>query len=290
MKYGANTLIWAESFGPEHYELLPRLKQQGFDGVEFPVFAPDSFNAREIRRELQENGLSCTICSILPQGKSIISPEAAERQAGIDHLTRAIEKTAEVGATILAGPMYSPVGFFTGKRRTDEEWKRAVESWQQLFPVLEQYDVSVALEPLNRFETHFLNTAGDGAKLVSEIGSTRVGLLFDTFHANIEEKSLAAALKTAAPHLLHVHTCENDRGAPGSGHIGWDEVFDTLDAINYDGWLTIESFGFSLGEVSAAASIWRDLAPTPESIATDGVRFLRENVQRRFTTNAKAAQ
>ena len=136
-------------------------------------------------------------------------------------------------------------------------------------------NVAIAIEPLNRFETYFLNTVADAAALCDEIADDRIGILIDTFHANIEEKSIGAALRLAGRHLKHLHACENDRGIPGSGNVNWPEFFSTVREIGYDGWLTIESFGFSLGEIAAAASIWRDLAPTPESIAFEGVKFLR---------------
>jgi D-psicose/D-tagatose/L-ribulose 3-epimerase len=139
--------------------------------------------------------------------------------------------------------------------------------------------MTIAIEPLNRFETFFLNTAADAVRFCAEVGRPEVGILFDTFHANIEEKDVAQAILMAAPHLVHFHACENDRGAPGSGHVDWPNVFAALRRIGYDRWVTIESFGFALGELSAAASIWRDLAPTPADIAFEGVQFLRKGLE-----------
>jgi len=166
-----------------------------------------------------------------------------------------------------------------GRRRTADEWKWAVESYRSLGPVLERYGVTIAIEPLNRFETYFLNTAADSAALCEQINHPNVGILFDTFHANIEEKNIGQAYRTVGRHLKHVHTCENDRGTPGSGHVEWTDVFRALRDMDYDGWLTIESFGFAMGEISAAASIWRDLAPTPESIAFEGIKFLKQHME-----------
>jgi D-psicose/D-tagatose/L-ribulose 3-epimerase len=115
--------------------------------------------------------------------------------------------------------------------------------------------------------------------LATEIDHPNVGILFDTFHANIEEKDIGAGYRTVGKHLKHVHTCENDRGIPGSGHVEWPSVFQALRDLRYDGWLTIESFGFALPDLSAAAAIWRDIEATPESIAIEGVKFLRKNVK-----------
>jgi sugar phosphate isomerase/epimerase len=136
-------------------------------------------------------------------------------------------------------------------------------------------DVTIAIEPLNRFETSFLNTVADTTQLASEIGHPQVGVLFDTFHANIEEIDVAAALRSAVPHLKHVHASENNRGIPGTGHTDWSRVIQTLHDVNYEDWVTIESFVFALGELSVAASIWRDLAPHAEDVAFQGVQFLR---------------
>lgn len=276
MKFGAASYIWTDSFGAEHFSVLPRLKENGLDGIEFGILSPATFPAAAVRKELQRNGLECTACSALPRDASLASPDSADRQRGRAFIEECLKACAEVGSRVFAGPMYSPVGFFTGKRRTTDEWKRTVESWQEIAPVAASLGIQIALEPLNRFETYFLNTVADAAALCDEIANPNVGILVDTFHANIEEKSIGAALRRAGKHLKHIHACENDRGTPGSGNVGWPEFFSTVRAIGYDGWMVIESFGFSIGAMSAAASIWRDLAATPQAIAFDGVRFLRE--------------
>jgi D-psicose/D-tagatose/L-ribulose 3-epimerase len=278
MKFGVNTFIWTANFDRSCLPLLPRIKAAGFDGVEVPLFDPAAFAIADIRRGLEENSLECTICSVLTGGTNMISADASVRQKTRTHMEDCIKAAAEVGARIIAGPLYSPVGFMTGARRTADEWKWAVDGYQSLGPVLERHGVIIAVEPLNRFETYFLNTAADAVAFCDQVGNPNVGILFDTFHANIEEKNIGDAYRTVSKHLKHVHTCENDRGIPGSGHVEWDDVFQALREVRYDGWLTIESFGFALGELSAAASIWRDIAPTPESIAFEGVKFLKKNM------------
>jgi D-psicose/D-tagatose/L-ribulose 3-epimerase len=278
MKFGINTFLWNAHFGAEQFPLLPAVREHGFDGVELPLLRPREFQSAAIRRELTENALGCTTCSVLPGGVSLIAEEAEVRRNAITYVTECIARTAEAGGSLLVGPLYSPVGYLPGRRRNADEWKRAVECYQELGPVLQQHGVHVALEPLNRFETYFLNTTADAVQLCAEIAHPNVGILWDTFHANIEEKNIADALRLAAPFLKHVHTCENDRGTPGTGHVDWPGVFAALRDLQYDGWLTIESFGFAQGEVAAAASIWRDLAPTPDEIAWKGVEFLKASV------------
>jgi D-psicose/D-tagatose/L-ribulose 3-epimerase len=280
MKFGVNTFIWSESFDRSNLPLLPRVKSWGFDGVEVPLFVPADFAAADIRKGLETNGLECTVCSVLLPGLSLISDDAEVRRKTRVHMQEVVKAAADAGSKVVAGPLYSPVGYLPGRRRTADEWKWAVEGHQSLGDTLTRHGVTMAIEPLNRFETFFLNTAADAARLCQEINHPLVGVLFDTFHANIEEKDIGAGYRTVGRHLKHVHTCENDRGIPGSGHVEWKGVFEALRAVGYDGWLTIESFGFALPNLSAAAAIWRDIEPTPESIAVEGVKFLKQGVGR----------
>src|SRR5579871_2754182 len=242
MKFGANTFIWTDSFGPEHFGILPRLKEAGLDGIEIGMLSPTTFRSTEFRRELEKNKLGCTTCAILPHGTSLISEDKEERRKARVHVEECLKVTADAGGTVVCGPLYSPVGFFTGARRTNDDWKRAVESWQELAPVAAKTGVAVAIEPLNRFETYFLNTAADAAQLCAEVGHPSVGILFDTFHANIEEKHVGHALRHAAKYVKHLHSCENDRGIPGTVHVNWPEFFSAVRDIGYDGWMVIESF------------------------------------------------
>lgn len=275
MKYGINTLLWSAGFDASHLDLLPRFKAMGFDGVEIARFRFDDCPAAPLRKAAEANELEVIACSALTGQLSLATDQAP---AAIEFLTGAIRWAAEAGAETLVGPFCSPVGYLPGRRRTQDEWNRVVDGLQSLAPVLRETGVSLGIEPLNRFETFFLNTAEDAAALCDAVGDPRVGILFDTFHANIEEKHLGAALMTVGRHLKHVHTCENDRGTPGSGHVAWPEVFRALKALNYDGWLVIESFGAAIPEIAAAACIWRDLAPSADVIASDGLTFLKQGL------------
>jgi D-psicose/D-tagatose/L-ribulose 3-epimerase len=275
MKIGVNAFLWTAQFGPSSFSILPRLRNDGFDAFEIPVFDPALLDVRSIRSELAANDLDCTICAILPTGLSAIDEQPEVRERTQRHLARCIEFTAEMGATLMSGPVYAQVGYLPGRRRTSEEWKRAIDCFQGLGSVLDSCGVSLAIEPLNRFETFFLNTASDAADLCEEIGHPRIGVLLDTFHANIEEKSIPAACRHLGRHLLHVHACENDRGIPGTGHVDFPGMVDVLEEMGYAGYLTIESFGFNLPEIASAAAIWRDIAPSPEAIAKDGISYLR---------------
>jgi len=278
MKIGVNTLIWSAACDQTVRELFPVIKEKGFDGVEVPLFRADGFPVAELRKAADASDLECNACGLLVDGLSLISDETEVRRKTLTHMKDLIQVAAEAGIGMFAGPFYAPVGFLPGRRRTDGEWKRAVDSLQSLGETLTAYNVTLAIEPLNRFETFFLNTAADAVTLAEQVNHPRVGILFDTFHANIEEKNIAAGFLRVGKHLKHVHTCENDRGIPGSGHVDWDGVFRALSTLNYDGWVTIESFGFTLGDLSAAAAIWRDIESSPEAIAFEGVRFLSKKI------------
>jgi D-psicose/D-tagatose/L-ribulose 3-epimerase len=275
MKFGVNLFIWTANFEASHLPLLHRIRDAGFDGFEVPMYRGRDIPVAALRKGLADTGMECTVCSVLTDGLSLICDDARIRANTIEQLRENIATTAEAGARIIAGPLYAPVGYLPGRRRTAEEWKRAVDGWQQLGPWLAQHGVTAGIEPLNRFETFFLNTADDAARFCDNVAHPNVGILFDTFHANIEEKNIADGYRRAGRHLKHVHTCENDRGTPGSGHVEWVQIFEAINQSGYDGWLTIESFAYNLPEIAGAAAIWRDLAATPESVAFDGVAFLK---------------
>ena len=275
MRFGINTFLWTVKFSPDQAALLDRIKSGGFDGAEIAIFDPAEFDAAGIRRVFADAGLGLTVCSVMNKEKNPVSASAAIRQQALDHLRASVAKVAEAGAEIFAGPLYAPLGDLPGRRRQPEEWQRAVDLYQALGPTLDQHRVTIALEPLNRFETYFLNTAADAAEFCRQVNHPRVGVLFDTFHANIEEKSIADGYRAVGPYLKHVHTCENDRGTPGTGHVDWTGVFQALNDVEYDGWLTIESFGSAIAEIAAAACIWRDLEKDSETLAFEGLRFLK---------------
>ncbi len=274
MRFGVNTLIWSASFDPA---LIPfeELLGAGVDGIEAPCFDPAGFDRAGFRDALASNGLQGTLCSVNPAGANPIGADAAERVRALEHWRQVIAICGDTGVGLLAGPTYSPVGWLPGRRRTGDEWSRAVGFHQELGPLLDEAGVELAVEPLNRFETYFLNTAADAVRLCDEVRHPRVGILLDTFHANIEEKSLEAAYRACGKHLKHVHTCENDRGIPGSGHVDWSIVLRAIRETGHDRWLTIESFNANQPEIAAATAIWRDLAGSTDEIAVLGTRFLR---------------
>lgn len=275
MQIGVNTLLWTAGFSEAHLPLIAKAKALGLDGIELATFDFASFPAAAARRELEAQQMPGVLCSALVAGMSLATDDAALRAQSMAFLQAGVRATAEAGLSLFIGPFCSAVGYLPGRRRTDEEWKRCVDGLQELGRYSEGFNVRIAVEPLNRFETFFLNTAADAKRLCEEVAHPNIGVLYDTFHANIEEKNQAAAIRLLGKHIFHVHTCENDRGIPGSGPIDWPGVIGALKEIGYDDWLVIESFGPGIKEIAAAACIWRDLAAQPDDIPAIGARNLR---------------
>lgn len=275
MKFGVNTLLWTGRFTEADLPLFQRIKSWGFDLVEIARFDFDDFPTAKFRRALADEGLTCTFCSALTGDVNMAGPDP---QRAIDFVRRGIEVAAELGAPVFSGPYCAPVGFLPGRRRTAGEWNQVVDGLRSLGPVLDACGVDLALEAINRFETYFVNTAADMKLLVDAVGHPRIGVLFDTFHANIEEQDVAAAARSLGGRIKNVHTSENDRGIPGSGHVPWADVFAALGDIGYDRMLVIEGFGSTIPEIAAAACIWRDLAKDSDTLASEGVAFLRKAV------------
>jgi D-psicose/D-tagatose/L-ribulose 3-epimerase len=276
MKIGMNLLLWTAHVTSEHFPLLARLKQAGFDGVELPLFEGDENHYKTVARELRNQGLGCTTVTVVAPEASPISPDAKVRQAALDRHKWAINMTAVLSGENLCGPYHSPLGVFSGSGPTSDEWKRAVDVLRQSAEVARKAKVMLAIEYLNRFECYFLTTATQAKALVREVAHPNFKTMFDTFHANIEEKSSGQAIKDLAGDFAHVHISESDRGVPGTGQVHWDEVFKALHEVNYDGWMVIEAFGRALPALAAATKVWRDLFPSAEDVYTKGLKFIRD--------------
>lgn len=273
-KYGINLLLWSGSFNNEALPLIKKVADFGFDGVEIPIFDPAQVDIKATKNALKSAGLEVTTCAILGEDRDIISDDVSIQENAKKYIKESIDISAELGSEVFCGPLYSAVGKLVGRGRTEEEWDRAVNGLGEMAKYAGEKGVVLAMEPLNRFETYFINIAEDMVKLVEEVQHPNLKIHLDTFHMNIEEKSLYKAIKTAGKHLAHVHTCENDRGTPGSGNVDWDGVFKALHEIKYDGWLVIESFVPAIEAIAKAAAIWRELEPGgADEIARNGLAF-----------------
>ena len=282
MKYGMNLLLWTGDLTEEHLPILESLKAMGYDGVELPIFNLDSDYTLWGQR-LDELGLERTAVTVRTEEDNPISPDAALRAKGIEATKRALDCCAAVGATHLVGPYHSALGFFSGAGPTAEEWKWGVESMRQVALHAGEVGVMLCVECLNRFETYLLNTHADAARFAREVDHSSCRVMYDTFHANIEEKDIAQAIRDCSDVLAHVHISENDRSTPGEGNIRWDENFDALHEVGYDGWFVVEAFGLALPELAAATKIWRRMYKSEEELAKRALEFMKQNVASRWS-------
>jgi D-psicose/D-tagatose/L-ribulose 3-epimerase len=276
MKTGMNLLLWATHVIADHFPILAKLKKTGFDGVEIPIFEGDVEHYKKIRKELDNQGLACTTVGLMTPEANPIAPDPTLRQAAVERFKRLIDWTATLKAELMAGPFHSPLGVFSGAGPTEDEKKRGADVLRQAAEMAQKAGVKLAIEYLNRFECYFLTTAADARALVKRVNHPNFRMMYDTFHANIEEKNISEAIAGCADSFIHVHISENDRGTPGTGHVHWDETFKALRKAKYDNWLVIESFGRALPDLAAATKVWRDLFPTAEEVCTQGLRFMRD--------------
>ena len=281
MLLGFNLLLWSAHFSEEHFDVLPKLKAAGYDGVELPIFegTPDVYE--RVGREIRNNGLRVNAVAVMPDEQhSCVSSDAKIRSNALDHMKWAIDCLAAANGESLCGPFYQPLGVFSGEPPTEEELDGIVEVHKAAAKYAANANIKLSVEPLNRFECYALNTAEASAKLVRRVAEPNYGYLYDTFHANIEEKDPVGVIAPTLDAINHVHLSENDRGTPGKGHVPWDATMKALKAGGYDGWFVIEAFGRSLPAVAAATRVWRDFFPNKEEVYEFGHDFLRERWER----------
>jgi D-psicose/D-tagatose/L-ribulose 3-epimerase len=276
MKIGVSGFAWTTTITPAYTALFPRLLEHGISGFEIPMFVPSDLAASQLRKALDAGNLDYTVCAILPPGINPISSELSIRAQSLAHLIQCIKTSAELGAHLLGGPLFAPIGYLPGRRRNQDEWNWAVECFQALTVFLDEYEMTLSIEPVNRSETFFMNTAAEAKAFCEAIDHPRVGVTIDTFHANIVEKNIAAAVASLGPHLKHLHVSENDRGLLGSGHVDFPAIVTALHQINYDGYLMIEGFGYSPNEPNSLGALWGELTVSPEDIAFQGANYLRK--------------
>ncbi|MCY7353002.1 MAG: sugar phosphate isomerase/epimerase [Cytophagaceae bacterium] len=277
MLFGINTFLFSSPFTNESTQWFPMFKEWGFDGIEIGVENVTDFDAAFVRAELDRHGLRAdVVCAAMGAGRD---PRGTpdEQAAGMAYLNSVLDIMPTLGATILAGPLYSAVGRAeqTSPDEYQRQWNLVVGHLRTLASRAESMGLRLAVEPLNRFETDFINTGEQGLRLVEAVGSPALGLHLDTFHMNIEEKKLPNVIRQAGDKLWHLHTCGNDRGTPGNDHSDWPGIAAALHEIGYSGYATIESFTVEVKAIAKAAAIWRQIEPTREEIAVKGVQFLR---------------
>ncbi len=278
VRLGVNTWCWVPEFTAKQVNLIFRAKDIGFDGIEIPILRSfmNKIDVQKTKEALESAGIGCV--NVLAYGfrEDPSSPNKSVRKNAVNIAKRAIEIANTLGSDVVAGPHYAAVGKLTGKPRTKAEWNMVVRFLKQLGPYAQDHGVTLAVEPLNRFETYFLNTAADAVNLVKEVDHPSVKVHLDTFHMNIEEKDVYAALKETGDLLFHFHANENDRGTPGTGQVHWKDVARAVKDSGYDRWAVIESFVLGPKEIKTGAAMWRETASSRDELVTEGFRFLKK--------------
>jgi D-psicose/D-tagatose/L-ribulose 3-epimerase len=255
---------------------LELIRNAGFDGVEVPTFSGQPSDYAALGRVLDELGFARTAAVIVPDvARSPVNPDPAARARARDHIHWATDCAQAMGATVMAGPFHSPLGVFTGNGPTDTELGHLAEFLHEAAGYAQQANNLLALEPLNRFECYMVNTLEQGAALHKAVSHDNFSILYDTFHANIEERDMVAGIGGYQAQIGHIHISENDRGIPGRGHIAFRPVFDAIKRSGYDDWLVLEAFGRAVPELAAATRVWRDLFPDLPTLVTESIAFIR---------------
>lgn len=280
MKYGMNLLLWSGEVTEELLPVCEQLKDAGFDGVELPMFNLD-LDYAALGKQLDELGLGRTAVTIRNEEDNPISCDATIRASGVELTKKTLDCCAAAGVETLVGPYHSAIGLFSGNGPTSDEWKWGVDSMREVAEYAGSVGVKVGVEALNRFECYFLNSHADSTRFVREVDHPACGMMYDTFHANIEEKSVTEAVHAGGDKLFHIHISENDRSTPGKGGVNWKENFDAIASSGYDGWMVIEAFGLALPEIAAATKIWRKMFDDEMTLSRDGLAFMKSEMEKR---------
>lgn len=273
MKIGFDLLLWTTHATEAHWPIIEKLGATGYDGVEIPLFEGEVGEYEALGRRLGEAGLAATGVGVMA-GASAISPDGAVRAKALEHIKWLIECTAAIGGEVLCGPFHQPLGEFSGAGPTEDEVAWCAEVHKQAAQYAAPRGVTLAVEPLNRFECYFLNTMAQAVALAEMVDEPNYGYLFDTFHTNIEEGDVPALIAETVGAIRHVHITENHRGEPGTGHIAFQPIFEALRRGGYDGWLTVEAFGSALPELAAATKVWRPLFEREEDVYEGAYRLI----------------
>ncbi len=281
MKFGVNTWVWTAPLTTDDLEeLVPKVAGMGFDWIELPLEEIGGFDVGRAAELVEEYGLGVSTVVAMGPDRDLIHPDPAVRKNGADYIRQAIDASQALGSPNLVGPIYSAVG--RTWQSTPEERARDLDilvgTLNELAAYAGDHGVKLGIEPLNRFETSFVNLASQAVEIVDRVDHPACQIMLDTFHMNIEEKSLRQAIQTAGPRLIHLHSCENDRGAPGSGNVAWHEVAQGLKDVGFDGPVVIESFTAKVKSIAKAAAIWRPLADSQDALAADGLAFLKQKL------------
>ena len=276
--FGVSTWLWTSPFNRDTVALFSKIKNYGFDAVEIPVEDPSLIDLKLVKKALQEQGLKPIICGAFGPTRDLTNEDPKYHQTCFDYLDACFEIAAELGSSFVAGPMYAAVGKarLVSPEQRQIEWDRAVRNLQKVCKRAGEFGLDLAIETLNRFETDLINTSVDLMRLIQDINEPQAKATLDGFHLNIEEPSLEEAIRRVGDKLIHVQVSENYRGTPGTGQTNWSAWKRGLEAVNYQGCISIESFTPQVQELAGAVCIWKPLVPSQDEFANEGLKFLKK--------------
>lgn len=276
--FAVSTWLWTSPFNKETVALFPKIKSYGYDAVEIPVEDPALIDIDLVKNALADNGLSPVICGAFGTSRDLTHDDPSFHRTCFDYLNSCFEIASELGAGFVAGPMYSAVGKarLVSPEQKKIEWNRAVTNLRKVCNRAGEFGLEIAIETLNRFETDLINTADELMQLITDINEPQAKAILDGFHMNIEEPSIEHAIKAVGDKLIHVQVSENYRGTPGTGQTNWAAWKRGLEAINYQGVISIESFTPEVKELAGAVCIWKPLVPSQDGFAKEGLEFLKK--------------
>lgn len=276
-KYGLELLLWTGSFAKDDVKLIGHAKNLGFDGVEILINHPEEFPIDETKAALEDNDMGINFAVVLNDETNSISPDAEVRKKGLDFLKKSIDIAHAVsgGDCGIGGVNYAAWGYFTGVARTEKEWDWAVTNYREACRYAGDKGIDLCVEAINRFETHFINIAADAVMFCKDVGEPNAKAHLDAYHMIREEKDFYKAIVDTGSFLGYFHACENERGIPGTGLVPWETVYQALKDIDYQGWITIESFTPDLPDIARLTAIWRKHAPSADALAGEGLKNIK---------------
>lgn len=281
MRFGINTFLFTSPFTNASTKLFAQFKRWGFDSVEIPIEDPSHIDPKYVKKQLDKHGLVCgSVCACMGPNRDLRG-KPSDQRTGLKYLHELIDQMVVLECPKLVGPVYSAVGRADAvpPKQYRRQWKTVVKHLQNLCAHAARKGCQICLEPLNRFETDFINTCDQGLIMIQDVGSRALRLHLDTFHMNIEEKDQARAIRSAGKLLGHFHACGSDRGTPGNDHIDWKPIAGALKAVGYKGDVVIESFTTDVKVIARAAAIWRQIEPSRNDIAINGLKFLKKTLK-----------
>ncbi len=274
MRFGIHCRLWTTGWSNANLDLIDHARALGFSVFEVTLVNLAAVDPVVIRRRAETTGMELYGTMGLPKDKALVTTDRATREGTVAFLKAAVETARAMGARHFGGMLYAVLGRFTGRGPTADEIRWLAEGLSEVVLFAKNCGVTILIEPVNRYETYLLNTAAQAQVVVDSIGQPNVGLLLDTYHMNIEEQGIAATIRRHAKSLRHLHLNESDRGTLGCGNVDWGRVFAALKEIGYAGVGSIESFGVSSPELGITTAIWRELFPSPDDLARQGLAFL----------------